>query len=165
MKKLNLGKNLKNAREKAGYSQNDVAEKLNISRQSVSRWEKGRSVPDVENLVVLSQMYKISLDDLLENPSTEHTPLESEKKNYDDFLAKTEHLFIVAIALLSCLAPVIGFFLSVGLFVYCLVKKVHLSTICWIVLVFCIIINISNAYTVISVEIPNWGRGSIEKIN
>ena len=44
MKKLNLGKNLKNAREKAGYSQNDVAEKLNISRQSVSRWENGGSL-------------------------------------------------------------------------------------------------------------------------
>ena len=162
---MNLGKNLKNAREKAGYSQNDVAEKLNISRQSVSRWKNGRSVPDVENLVVLSQMYKISLDDLLENPSTEHTPLKSEKKNYDDTLAKTEHLFIIAIALLSCLAPVIGFFLSVGLFAYCWVKKVHLNTICWIVLVFCIIINISNAYKVISVEIPNLGKGNIEKIN
>ncbi len=162
---MNLGKNLKEAREKAGYSQSDVAEKLNISRQAVSRWENGWSYPDVENLVILSQMYKISLDDLLENSSTEKITDETEAKHYSDILMKVEHLFIVAIALLSCLAPVIGLFLSIGIIVYCYAKKINLNTICWIILVFCVIINISNAYAVISVEIPNWGRGNIEKLS
>ena len=162
---MNLGKNLKEAREKAGYSQSDVAEKLNISRQSVSRWENGWSYPDVENLVILSQMYKISLDDLLENSSTEKITDETEAKHYSDILTKVEHLFIVAIALLSCLAPVIGLVLSIGIFVYCCVKKIKLNLICWIILVCCILINISNAYVVLSVEIPNWGEGSIEQIS
>ena len=40
---MDLGKNLKEARKKAGYSQKDVAEKLNISRQAISRWENGVS--------------------------------------------------------------------------------------------------------------------------
>ena len=56
---MTLAEKLKSARENAGYSQSQVAERLNISRQAVSRWENGRAYPDIDNLVVLSEIYKV----------------------------------------------------------------------------------------------------------
>ena len=62
---MKLSEKLKKAREQIGYSQQDVADKLNISRQSISRWENGWTYPDIENLIVLSNLYNVSLDELL----------------------------------------------------------------------------------------------------
>lgn len=52
-------------RKKHGYSQLHVAECLNVSRQAISRWEVGSSVPSTENLVELSRLYGVSLDELV----------------------------------------------------------------------------------------------------
>lgn len=52
---MELDKRLKVARKNAGLSQNEVAEKLHISRQAISQWENGRSYPDLDNLTLLSQ--------------------------------------------------------------------------------------------------------------
>lgn len=58
-------------RKKAGMTQNDLAEKLNVSRQAVSRWEMGTAMPDVDNLVTMSDLFGVSLDYLLKDePST-----------------------------------------------------------------------------------------------
>ena len=54
-------------RKKAGMTQNDLAEKLNVSRQAVSRWEMGTAMPDVENLVAMSDLFEVSLDYLLKD--------------------------------------------------------------------------------------------------
>lgn len=168
---MNLAGKLKKARENAKLSQNEVAEKLNISRQAISKWENGWSIPDIENLIVLSDLYHISLDKLLKDEKADDNTNEelveneaTEPKNYEDLAIKVEQFFIVAVGLLTCLAPVIGLVLNIGLCVYCYVKKIKLKPICWVILFICITINISNAYAVISVEIPNWGRGNIEKI-
>ena len=68
---MTLAEKLKSARENAGYSQSQVAERLNISRQAVSRWENGRAYPDIDNLVVLSEIYKVSIDELLKDKSAD----------------------------------------------------------------------------------------------
>lgn len=58
-------------RKKAGMTQNDLAEKLNVSRQAVSRWEMGTAMPDVDNLVAMSDLFVVSLDYLLkDNPAS-----------------------------------------------------------------------------------------------
>ena len=49
---MELSKSLKKARENAGLSQGEVAEKLNISRQAISKWENGWTSPDIDNLVI-----------------------------------------------------------------------------------------------------------------
>lgn len=53
--------------ENVGFSQNEVAEKLNISRQAVSKQENGWTSPDIDNLVILNDLYNISLAELLKN--------------------------------------------------------------------------------------------------
>ncbi len=60
-----LGEKLKSSRIKKGFSQNDVAEELHISRQSISKWENDISYPDLDNLVKLSTYYQVSTDHLL----------------------------------------------------------------------------------------------------
>lgn len=62
---MGLSERLKENRERLGLSQGDVAEKLNITRQSISRWETGKGTPDLENLVLLSKLYQVSTDELL----------------------------------------------------------------------------------------------------
>ncbi|MEG0577817.1 MAG: helix-turn-helix transcriptional regulator [Carnobacterium sp.] len=62
-----LGGKLKSSRVKKGYSQNDVAEELHISRQSISKWENDISYPELDNLVKLSTYYQVSIDQLLKD--------------------------------------------------------------------------------------------------
>ena len=59
--------NLIKLRKENGYSQETLAEKLNVSRQAVSKWERGESSPDSDNLIALAKIYNISFDDLLLN--------------------------------------------------------------------------------------------------
>ena len=58
---------LKQARKAKQLSQNDVATILHISRQSISKWENGRAYPDIDNLILLSDLYQKSIDDLVQN--------------------------------------------------------------------------------------------------
>ena len=60
-----LGERLKESRVNKGFSQGDVAEYLQISRQSISKWETGNGYPDLDNLVKLSVYYEVSIYDLL----------------------------------------------------------------------------------------------------
>ena len=53
-------------RKKAGWSQDELASKLNVTRQSVSKWENGSSDPNTSNLIALAKLYKISPEELLE---------------------------------------------------------------------------------------------------
>lgn len=63
---MNLGKNLKEYRIKCGYTQNEVAEKLNVTPQAVSRWELDAVEPNIDTIKDLAALYKVSVDDLLE---------------------------------------------------------------------------------------------------
>ena len=62
-------------RKQAGLSQQDLAERLHVSRQAVSRWESGESMPTVDNLLYLSSIFGVSVDFLLKgdeaHPETE----------------------------------------------------------------------------------------------
>ena len=62
---MEIGKKLKDARTKSGFTQETVAEKINVSRQTISNWENEKSYPDILSVIELSSLYSISLDDLL----------------------------------------------------------------------------------------------------
>ena len=57
-------------RKNAGYSQNQVADELHVTRQAVSRWERGETVPEVETLQALSRLFGVSINTLLGSPRT-----------------------------------------------------------------------------------------------
>ena len=52
-------------RKRSGMTQSDLAEKLDVSRQAISRWEMGTAKPDFENLVAISELFGVSIDYLL----------------------------------------------------------------------------------------------------
>ena len=54
-------------RKKAGWSQEELAEQMNVTRQSVSKWEGAQSVPDLEKMVRLSELFGVSTDYLLKD--------------------------------------------------------------------------------------------------
>ncbi len=65
-----LGSKLYELRKKSGLSQEAFAEKLGVSRQAVSKWECGASLPDTDNLITISKLYGVSLDELIGNESS-----------------------------------------------------------------------------------------------
>ncbi|RDY26548.1 XRE family transcriptional regulator [Romboutsia weinsteinii] len=60
-----INTNLKRLRKIHQYTQEDVADKLNVSRQSVAKWENGESTPDIDSCIRLSKLYNVRLDDLV----------------------------------------------------------------------------------------------------
>ena len=64
-----ISEKLKEERQKAGMTQDQVAEKIMASRVTVSHWENGKSLPDIVSLISLSDLYSISLDELAKGDS------------------------------------------------------------------------------------------------
>ncbi len=62
---MKIGKKLKTARNTAGYTQEEISEIIQVSRQTISNWENEKSYPDIVSVIRLSDLYHISLDELL----------------------------------------------------------------------------------------------------
>ena len=62
-----IGEKIAELRKQNNMSQEELAEKLGISRQSVSKWESGQSLPDIEKLPVLSDLFHVSIDYLVKD--------------------------------------------------------------------------------------------------
>lgn len=62
---MDIGSKLKNARNEAKLTQEEIAEKLGVSRQTISNWENSKSYPDIISVIKLSDIYSITLDALL----------------------------------------------------------------------------------------------------
>ena len=62
---LMLGTKLADLRKRHGFSQEALAEKMGVSRQAVSKWERGESTPDTDTLIELAKLYEVSLDELV----------------------------------------------------------------------------------------------------
>ena len=71
---MKLEERLTALRKKKGLSQLELAETLGVSRQAVSRWEVGASAPGMENLLALSRLYGVPLDELVGGPAREAEP-------------------------------------------------------------------------------------------
>lgn len=65
-------------RKKSGWSQEELAEKLNISRQSVSKWESGTSIPDIDKIIAMSGFFGVSTDYLLKDEIEKEQPSETD---------------------------------------------------------------------------------------
>lgn len=98
---MNIGVKLKNARLKVNMTQEELSEKIYISRQSISSWENGRNFPDIVSVIILSELYNISLDELLKGDADMMKNLSNsskvKKKLYlrEKALSKSREAFIV----------------------------------------------------------------------
>lgn len=62
---MNLGESIRTLRGEKHLSQNDLADTLGVSRQSVSKWETEGAVPDLDKLVAMSELFGVTLDELV----------------------------------------------------------------------------------------------------
>lgn len=90
---MTLGEKLQQLRKSKGMSQEELAEKLNVSRQSISKWELNDSVPDISKIVLISEVFSVSTDFLLKE--SENKTNHSEKNHiYAKVLFITSSIFI-----------------------------------------------------------------------
>ena len=82
---MTLGEKLKFARKNAGFTQEQLAEKLLVSRQAVTKWESDKGMPDIENLKKLSRLLNVSIDYLLDNGENINLSVIREEVNLDDY--------------------------------------------------------------------------------
>ena len=62
---MRIADKIKNARVQKGYTQEQVAENLLVSRQTISNWENGKSLPDIISIIKMSELYELSLDEMM----------------------------------------------------------------------------------------------------
>lgn len=73
---MTFAEKLKSIRKQAGMSQEQLAEKLGVSRQAVTKWETDAGIPDIENIMAISALFDISIDELLSNEKRTKKPTE-----------------------------------------------------------------------------------------
>ena len=87
---MQLGEKLQLLRSRNGISQEELAEKLGISRQSVSKWESGQSIPDLKKLIILSDIYNVTIDSLVKDGDEYDILQETDAKVIDNDTKSTQ---------------------------------------------------------------------------
>ncbi len=78
---MTLSEKIYELRTQHNLSQGDLANELNVSRQSISKWENGNSTPDLEKIVKLAEIFNVSLDELIKNEEKEETIVNTPEEN------------------------------------------------------------------------------------
>ena len=84
-----LGERIRDERKKRGLSQEELADILNVSRQAITKWETDRGIPDIANLIRISEEFEISLDELIKGDNS------VKRKIIYDSSMKRWHLLVV----------------------------------------------------------------------
>ena len=66
---MSLGERIGAHRKRMGISQEELGHRMGVSRQAVSKWETGRAVPDMENLLALARLFGVPVSELADTPS------------------------------------------------------------------------------------------------
>jgi len=110
-----LGDNIRKYRKLNNMSQDELAEKLNVTRQSISLWETGQTQPSLENIVALAKLFKVSTDELLVSDKTvPPAPNIAASPKPDDPKNKTKLLFLILGVVIAVVLLVAGAFVLLG---------------------------------------------------
>ena len=99
---MTLGERIRGERKKRGLSQEELADILNVSRQAITKWETDRGIPDIANLIRISEEFEISLDELIKGDNS------VKRKIIYDSTMKKWHL-LVLIYLMAIIAYIAYF--------------------------------------------------------
>ena len=120
---MELGKQIKKYRSEKALSQDALAEKIYVSRQTISNWENDKSYPDVNSLVLLSKVFNVSLDQLIKGDvekMTEQINNSADRKEY-------EHLSLVFTVLLLAIIitpiPLVHFLSYAGMVIWIVILE------------------------------------------
>lgn len=178
---MELANNLKYYREKAGFTQEEVANELRITRQSISRWENGKSNPDLDNLVLISELYQVSIDHLIKENEELFKKIDQNTQEIQDKKQKLieveqEVLQITGkekfekdeSLLLLLLAAVASFIFPLGLLLIGFVlirnnRQNRFYKLIWLVALIVLFINVYSGIGIVG-DYLGWGEVHIEKI-
>lgn len=88
---MKIGNKLNQLRKLSGMTQEQLAEKIDVSRQTISKWESDSTSPDLESIVKLSRIFHVSLDDLLGEGETSVTNRNDEQITLEDLMKINLH--------------------------------------------------------------------------
>lgn len=89
---MTLAEKIKEYRKKAGLSQEQLSEKLCVSRQAVTKWESGKGIPDIENIKNISRLFNVSIDELLDDGETLTSSIIRESIDLSQYKGKEKRL-------------------------------------------------------------------------
>lgn len=125
--RMDVGIRIKKYREKQNISQEELAEEIFVSRQTISNWENSKSYPDIKSLMLLSNIFNVSLDDFMKGD------IEEIRKIVDKGKVKKfnvmSYIFLVEMLVVTISAyPLCKFYGSIGIFVWLLFYAITFAT-------------------------------------
>ena len=140
---MGLEEKLRELRKRHNFSQQEFADMLHVSRQVVSRWETGKTEPNVEMLKQISQIYKITVDDLVKNDTIKNdiVPDEIRYSEYIEYLKSLNLSIMFLAALVTIVIPFVGIFVDIVIMIQLLKmyeKEKRLLYVIMIAFILCI---------------------------
>lgn len=116
MSYLNFSEKLIKLRKEKGFSQEELGNKLNVARQTVSKWELGETTPEMDKLIKMSEIFDITLDELIKGEKEEETISGDNSNTNTQKLAglvikilKGLGVFLIVLLIVSILLAIMGF--------------------------------------------------------
>lgn len=110
---MDIGSKLKNARSEAKFTQEEIAEKLGVSRQTISNWENSKSYPDIISVIKLSDIYSITLDALLKEDENMIKHLD-ETTNIVKSKNRLKNVLLISVYIAIWVACILFYWICVG---------------------------------------------------
>lgn len=111
---MKFNEKLRTLRENKNLSQEMLAQELNVARQTVSKWELGETTPEMDKLVKMSEIFEISLDDLIKDNETIISPTEGNNTNTQKLaglvinILKGIGIFLIVAVVLNIILVIMG---------------------------------------------------------
>ena len=151
---MEIEKKLKYIREQAGFTQEQIAEAVLVSRQTISNWENAKSLPDLISIIKLSELYNISVDELLKSDKKMQQKIEK-----DAHIAKTNKNVILITAIITLFSLAV-YFVSVfigGAFQYFCENAIR-----WVLSGICIVFAIAYIHNKNKTHPPKFKIGALQ---
>ncbi len=134
--KMNIGEKIYELRKSKKLSQEEVAEKLNVTRQTVSKWETNQSTPDFDKIVPLCELFEISTDELLKGEKKEEITEEHKVNNLEEKIMSKEEVKRKRAEVIS--TSVFTYIVAVALFILA-IELVDINEIVIVSIFLCVI--------------------------
>ncbi|HGI5086078.1 TPA: helix-turn-helix domain-containing protein [Streptococcus agalactiae] len=123
---MEIGQQIIRYRKQQALSQEELAEKVYVSRQSISNWENDKTYPDIHSLLLLSQIFQVSLDQLIKGDieKMKYTITQVDKKNFE---RDTKVMVTLMILLLISSYPLVYFLEWLGLGIFVLLSIITMT--------------------------------------
>ena len=108
---MTLGEKIQKLRKQRGLSQEALAEKVTVTRQTISKWELGQSLPDLDFIAQLSDIFNVSSDYLIKDEMTEPDELPYKKRNYR-LSERSKRIILVIVSAAALVAGCVDYFTS-----------------------------------------------------